>query len=215
MKRILLGCLVGELSILLLFVSNRKLVLFLMFLLSIFIVIITFGMNDFGYVVKNLVYFYLVSMLLGGGISFFLNEFHVPYVVIILISLFVFLKYIKCMIILKNHYSCYYHVKLYFDENQFVYLNAYLDTGNHLKDPYSHQDIILVNKEKVLSFQNYYYVPYHSLNHSGLLKCIKGRKLEIEEKVHDHFVIGLSEDKIGMDGIDCVISTNILEGLHD
>ncbi len=212
--RLFLGPLLGELSILVLFINNILIINLVKVLLSLLIVLVTFGYKDREYFEKNVIYFYIVSIVMGGGIYFLKNQFKIPYMVIIVIGLFLFYKSIKSLKYLKSNYSNYYEMKIFFDDNNYVNVRAYLDTGNKLVDPYTKKDIILLDKNRIKDVNNYIYVPYNSLNNNGLLKCIRGLKIEIDNKINTSFLIGISEDKIMMDGVDCVISTNIMEGLR-
>ena len=100
-KRIVLGSLVGGLSIFLLFVSFTSFQLFIIkLIISILMVLVTFGYKDIKYVINNVVYLYLLSIILGGflyllkvefsysnsGSVFFKNEFSINFVVLIIIS---------------------------------------------------------------------------------------------------------------------------------
>ena len=58
------------------------------------------------------------------------------------------------------------------------------------------------------------YVPYHSLNNKGLVKCIKPLKLEIDNKYYSNFLLGIMNDKIGISGVDCILNLDVMEGLH-
>jgi hypothetical protein len=58
------------------------------------------------------------------------------------------------------------------------------------------------------------YVPYNSLNNSGLLECYKCKYLEIDGKCYDKFLLGISNDSFFMDGIDCIINNSVMEGLR-
>ena len=212
LKRLIEGSLLGELSIIFLFINNQLLII-LKILLSILMIIYTFNYKDLKYFIKNITYFYLISMLLGGAIYFLKNEFKIPYIYIIIISIFILIKYLKILTNYKIYTSYYYNIDLYFNNKDHLILNAYLDSGNCLKDPYTNKDIILVNKDKVHNKNKSLYVPFSSLNNTDLLECIKGFKLIINGKTNTNFLIGISEDKIMMDGIDCIINNNILEGL--
>ena len=57
------------------------------------------------------------------------------------------------------------------------------------------------------------YVPYNSLNNRGLLECYKCLKIEIDGKSYDKFLLGISNEKFYMDGIDCIINDSVMEGL--
>lgn len=228
-KRLILGSLTGSATLLVLFFKiNNIILLILKFLISILINIISFGYKDIKYLSKNILYFYLVSMLLGGGISFLNNQFSytnnglvftykglgLSYIVIIIISLFIFYKYLHSLKDLKNHYSNYYKCKIIFNDLISIEVNAFLDTGNKLIDPYTHKSIILLDKESYdFSHLNPIYVPYHTLNHQGLLTCYQADKLEIEGRCCSSFLVGVSEENFFIDGINCIINNRIMEEL--
>jgi len=227
--KIILSSLVGTLTLLILFMkmSNFTLLLY-KFLVSIIMVIMAFGFKDIKYTSKNILYFYLVSMLLGGSIYFLNSQFNYSsngfsftsrslynsYAVIIVLGLFIFFKYIKAFKSLKNHYSNYYKCKIYFNSN-FLEVNAFLDTGNKLEDPYTKKSIVLIHDDRMLKEAkiNPIYVPYSSLNNHGLLTCYKATKIEIGGKTFDKFLVGVSNENFFLDGIDCIINNKIMEGL--
>jgi stage II sporulation protein GA (sporulation sigma-E factor processing peptidase) len=207
---------------------NNILLLFFKVIISVVLSIIVFGYKDLKYTLKNILYFYLVSMLLGGAIEFLRNQFRfrnngvvfidnglgLSYIIIFVLGLYVFFNYIKCFKDLKNNYSNYYKCIIYYEDSSIV-VNAFLDTGNKLKDPYSNKSIVLIDKEKIcdLNVRSPVYVPYNSLNNHGLLTCYNGFKLEIDGLFFDKFLIGVSDEKFYMDGIDCILNNSVLEGL--
>ena len=215
----------------LLFIRMSNLV-FLMakFFLSFIMLFITFGYKDIRYFFKNILYFYLVSMLLGGAIEFLDNQFSYSnngmvfyndglsssYLIILFFGIFLFYKYVKSFVNLKNHYSYYHKCNIYFDEFNYVTCNAFLDTGNKLSVSYLNKSIVLVEKEIVekMNVSNPIYVPYNSLNNHGLLECYKCLKLEIDGKFFDKFLLGLSNEKFYLDGVDCIINNSVMEGLR-
>ncbi len=229
-KKIILGSVVGEITLLLLFVEIPNVVFFLIKVLVSFVMIfISFGFGDIKYFFKNVLYFYLISMLMGGAIEFLDNQFsytnnglsfydtglRVNYFFIILLGFFLILKYVRAVVELKNNYSYYHKCKVYFDDNNYVIFNAFLDTGNKLSVPYLNKSIILVDKEKIVNqnISSPIYVPYNSLNNHGLLECYKCLKLEINGKFFDKFLLGVSNEKFFLDGIDCIINNSVMEGL--
>lgn len=143
------------------------------------------------------------------------HDIGISYGVVLLLSLFLFFKYIRSFKELKNHYSQYYTCKIYFDEENCLEVQAFLDTGNQLKDPYSDKSIVLVHEDMIDKSKEYtkLYVPYQSLNHQGLLTCYKALKLEINGKCCNQFLVGLSTENFFMDGIDCIINNRVMEGL--
>lgn len=229
--KIIFSSLFGEVTLLFLFIEmNNILLLLFKFIVSLIMVGICFGFRDIRYFFKNVLYFYLVSMLLGGSIQFLDNQFAysnkgllwrdngigVSYIFIWIIGLFLFLKYIKAFSFLKNNYSYYHKCKIFFDENRSKIFNAFLDTGNKLKVSYLNKSIVLVDKEKIIDIKmnNPIYVPYSSLNNHGLLECYKCLKLEIDGKIYDRFLLGVSDEKFYIDGIDCIINNSVMEGLR-
>ena len=221
--RIFFSSLFGEVTIFALFI-DMNIYLFFVFkvLVSVLMILICFGYKDIRYFGKNITYFYLVSMLLGGSIEFLMNQFSyngdasISYLVIIILSLFLFVKYIKSFVLLKNNYSYYYKCRIFFDNNKSKVFNAFLDTGNKLKVPYLDKSIVLVDKDKVvdIGMKNPIYVPFSSLNNRGLLECYKCLKLEMDGKYFDKFLIGVSDEKFFIDGIDCIINNCVMEGLR-
>lgn len=227
--RLLLGSLIGSLTLIIIFIKMNNLTLIIYkFIISIIMNLISFGYKDIRYLFKNIFYFYLVSIILGGSIYFLNNQFNysnnglsftykdlgLSYIIIIFISLFIFIKYLHSLKELKNNYSNYYKCKIYFSKNKTLEVNAFLDTGNKLKDPYTNKSIILLSKNIYdLSYLNPIYVPYNTLNHHGLLTCYKAEKLEIEGRCCHSFLVGISDENFFIDGINCIINNKIMEDL--
>jgi stage II sporulation protein GA (sporulation sigma-E factor processing peptidase) len=112
---------------------------------------------------------------------------------------------------LKTNYNKYYKIDIYLN-NKIITLNAFLDTGNKLVDPYKGYPIILVNEDKIKDNYNYIYVPYNTISSDGLLKCIKPKKIYIEKIGYKNkFLIGLTNN-ISIDGVDCILNEKLLEG---
>lgn len=229
--RLVLSSLFGTVTLLILFIPfNNITMIIYKLLVSVIMILIAFGYRDFLYFKKNIIYFYLVSMLMGGAIEFLDTQFSysnngigfinngrsISYIVVLIIGLYMFYRYIVSFKDLKNNYSNYYKCSLYFDDLNYVDVSAYLDTGNKLSDPYSNKSIILIDKCLVneVNIRSPIYVPYNSLNNHGLLKCFKPFKIVIDGKENDKFLVGISEEKFYMDGIDCIINTQIMEGLR-
>lgn len=229
--RLILGSFIGNITIILLFIRINNIVFVLSKLVcSLVIILVAFGYKDIKYVIKNITYFYIVSMLLGGGIYFLENQFAYSnkglvfteqdigyyYGIIFILGIFIFIKYLKSIREMGYHYSNYYNCKIYFEDDNVLVVNAFLDTGNKLKDPYSNKSIILVDDKLIDKSRNYVtlYVPYHSLNNQGLLKCYKARRIEIDGKSYDKFLVGISDENFFIDGINCIINNKIMEGLR-
>lgn len=230
LKRLLLGALVGSITILSMFIEMSSFMLFFVkVIISILMVLIVFGYHDFRYLFKNLFYLYTSSIMLGGflyflnlqcsyqqeGLIFYFNGLSVNIIVLIVFSPIIIYAYVKQGLSLKNHYSHYYQIDIYLNNGEIIPVTAFLDTGNHLEDPYQRRPIILLNKELVdFSYGKYkmVLVPYDAINHHGLLKCIVPDKIFIQGVgFRDNFLVGLSNEKIKIDGVDCIMHSKLIE----
>lgn len=226
--RIVLASLLGNISLLLLLVSDSSVLIFVKLLIAFIINLICFGYRDVRYLLKNVIYFYLVSMLLGGVIYFFDLQFSlgdngivtndcnvVYYLLVVVFGVSVLYFYLYKVKDLKNNYNNYYSCLIYLDDDNSIKLSGFLDTGNKLKDPYTNKNIVLINKKVIANFKvhSMIYVPYNSLNNHGLLKCFKVRKIVIDGKESTDFLVGISEEEMFIDGIDCILNTSLMEGL--
>ena len=230
-KKILLGSLIGGISIFTLFLPLSSLTLFLIkILISILMVITTFKYRDIRYTLYNLFYLYTGSLILGGGLYllnvqfsyrqegliFYHNGLSINFILLLILSPIIIYAYIKQAKILKNNYSNYYNVDIYLKDGNKTSLSAFLDTGNKLYDPYQKRPIILVN-QKLFKYdydlQNTVLVPYDTVNDHGLMKCIIPNKIDIVGVgIKRNVLIGLVNNKIKIDGVDCILHTALMEG---
>ena len=224
-KRIFLGAIFGSLSIFLLFFNLNSLILFLLkTIISILMILITFGYKNFDTFKDNLIYLYVLSIILGGGLYLINNQLEYKNSGLIFISkdysinltlililtptlLYLYLKEIKKI---KLNYSKYYQVDIVLDSG-ILNLTAFLDTGNKLVCPITKKPIILIEKELLNTIPNkIIYIPYSSLNNHNLLKCIKPKYIIINNKKIKKVLIGLSEEKFNIPGINCILNERIL-----
>ena len=206
-KRILLGSIIGSISSLLMIYQNN---IIMKILLSILIIIITFGINK---IIKNITYFYLLSIILGGTLYLFdLNIYKLNYQILLLISPILIYLYIKENIKYKNIYLNNYIVEIYIN-NKLYKLEGMIDTGNELKDPYKKRSIILVNINLDYRQFKYLFVPFNALNTQGIIPCIKPDKIIINNKIFTNYLIGLSKDKFHLNGVECILPNTIKEEL--
>lgn len=224
--RIILGSLIGGLSILFLFLNISKVTLFfLKLIIAILMILITFSYKDLRYTLKNLVFLYISSIVLGGalyfiniefsyknnGIVFYNNGYSVNIITILITSPILIYLYIKNMKDIKNNYSKYYKTNIYFKSNHFIELTGYMDTGNNLTDPYKKRMIILVSKEKVSKYiknERKLLVPYNGVS-NGLLSCIRINYVKINDKIFKNVLLGLIDDKIYIDGADIILNNGM------
>lgn len=230
LKRLLLGALIGSITILAMFIQMSSFMLFIIKILtSIFMVLVVFGYNDIKYTLKNLFYLYTSSIILGGflyylnlefsykndGLVFYFDGLSINVIVLIVLSPIIIYAYVKQGLELKNKYSNYYNVDIYFNNGKVIPITAFMDTGNHLEDPYKKRPIILINKDLINVDYNkdkVLLVPYDAINHHGLLKCIIPDKIFIQGVgFRENFLVGLSNDKIRIDGVDCIMNSKLIE----
>ena len=188
--------------------------------------LISFGFKDIKYFIKNLIYMYLSSMIVGGFLTFMNNNLsnynqgllfinsnkRLSIFLSIFLSIIILKIYIKHIKELKTNNNKYYKIDIYFTKDKMISLNAFLDTGNKLIDPYKKRPIILINEKYALCNENYILVPYKTISGSGILKCIKINKIYIESiGYRNKLLVGLT-DKINIDNVDCILNERLLEG---
>lgn len=212
--RIIFSSLLGGIFSLLLFAKVNKIVIEIT---SIILISITaFGYKNIKYLIKNIIYMYLFSVLLGGVIYLFnvrvsTNPF-VSYLIMIIISIEVMVLYVKETKKIKNVYNNTYKVDIYFKDEEKVSLNGFVDTGNNLYDPYQKRPIILVSN-KYYREDNFILVPYSTVNDHGLLKCIKIDKIFIDGTIiKKEVLVSFSDSPILIDGVDVILHKDLVKG---
>ena len=90
--------------------------------------------------------------------------------------------------------------------------NAFLDTGNKLKDQYKKRPIILVNTDKLnFSYEKCILVPYTTVNGEGVIKCLKVDKIIIDKNiVINKPLVGLVKEKFGIEGINMILNNETI-----
>lgn len=203
--RIILGAFIGSLTILILFFKITSFELFLIKVyLSIIMCLISFGFKDLKYTLKNILFLYLVSIILGGflyminiefgykneGLVFINKGISLNVIFLIIFSPIVLYIYVKEMKNYKAKIGNYYKVNIYIGK-KVLNLNGYLDTGNTLK--YKGRLVILTNIKN--SFKNkIYMIPYMGASGYGVLECIRVRKVEVlDVGVFEDVYLGFSK----------------------
>ena len=225
--KIIFASFLGGLSIIFLFIKLNSFQLFIFkFLISIIMILIAFGYKSIKYTFKNILYLYTSSMILGGFLYFLNTEFSYKQIGLVFINkglsinvvfLIIFCPiilyiYIKQGIWLKNNYSNYYKIKIFLNNKEYNF-NAFLDTGNNLATPISNKPVILIDKK--LEVDKYFYIPYKVVNNKGVIKCFKSDKVIINNREKKGVIVGIMNDKIKIDGIDCLLNKKIMEGIND
>lgn len=222
--RIILGSLFGSLSMFVLFIRFNTISLTIFkTIISSFMLNITFGYKDIKYFFKNMYYLYLISIIMGGLLYFinnsfsnsngllFYNSFKINILLGIILSIIGVRVFIKNTKDLKLNYNKYLNAIIYFKDYK-INVNAFVDTGNKLKDPYTFKPIILVDTKLIKEIDNPIYVPFKTCNNEGLLKCIKANKIYIDGIGYKkNFLVGLT-NSIKIDGVNCLLNEMLMEG---
>lgn len=228
LKRLLLASLVGALSIFSLFYPFNSFTLFLLkAVISIFMVLISFGFKDIKYTINNIIYLYLVSIILGGalylindslaykntGLIFYHNGFSINLVLVFILSPIILFIYVKKQRKLKEEYVKKYEVKITFLNGKTKLLTGFLDTGNNLYDPYKKRPIIVINKSVLGSYNpRCILVPCKTVNKESLLKCFKIKKIIINgKKIETECLVGITDNNFGIEGVDLLLHEKLIK----
>lgn len=227
--RLILGAIVGAISILTLFISISSLTLFIIkLIISVIMVLTSFGFKNLKYTINNLVYLYLLSIILGGflyfvndelsykheGLIFFHNGLGINVILILLLSPIIIFIYIKKSRKLKWEYSKFYEVKITFLNGKEANLTGFLDTGNDLYDPYKKRPILIINE---LALKGYnprcVLVPCFTVNKESMIRCFKIKKLVVNgKKIDKEVMVGISDNNFNIEGAQLLLHKNILKG---
>lgn len=206
--RIILSSLFGEISLLYLFVNlnNLELTIFKL-LIGVIMNLIAFSYNDLKEFIKRLIYFYMFSFFLGGTLYYLKIESLIKYQYYLLLIPIIMniLKYFTYN--LKNIISLRHKVTIYLKNGKVLYLNGYMDTGNTLKEPYGNKNVIIINKN---INENFFLVPFKTIDNSSLIKCFKPKKVYIDGLgERKDIVVGISNKKFK--GFNCLLNYNLME----
>ncbi len=215
-RRLIVSSLFGSITLITLFIKIHYLVLlFLKLLVGLIMCIIAFGYKNIKYTFYNMLYLFMTSFILGGFMYYLNLEYSNKFIILLVgpFILFIFIKSIKALREIKNYY---YKVSIVFKSGYELVLTGFLDTGNRLVDPVTNKPIIIINKKKIkgkLNIRSPMYVPYHALNHEGILECVKPKKIMIDDKEVKGYLIGLSNDSFKLNGVDCLLNYKIWEDI--
>lgn len=204
-----MSCLVGEISILYVFISMNNLLLVLFKLvLGIIMIIILYGYNDIKSLLKEIVYFYILCFFLGGSLYYFKIENLMKYQYVLLLAPIIMNIYKYFEYNLKNILTTRYKVTIYLNNGKVLYLNGMLDTGNSLVEPYNGKKVIMINKSVS---EDFFLVPYKTINSTSLLKCFTPKKVFIDGLgQRDDVVVGVVNKKFN--GFNCLLNYKLMEG---
>lgn len=214
--RITLGSLVGEASMITLFIRFDRIEIFLFkVILNLAMVVVAFSFKDLKYTFYNAIYLYLIGIILGGFEFYLYNEFMVggafgiKYMIILALSPVVLYVYYKLSLRCKRDYSHRHSLKIVYEGGVFEG-TGFLDSGNKLVSPISGKPIILVEKEYILYHKlKLVPVPYNALNHHGLLYCFNPDELLVDGNEYKGVLVGLSEVKFNIDGCNALLNARM------
>lgn len=220
-KNIFIGSLIGSILSFNIFFPKLNNI-FIIILISILMVLVSFGFKDFIYFKNNIIYFYMISVVYGGFIYLinlkfnpFFNEkiyyekkILINFIGLLILSPIVYFLIIESYKNLKNKNGLLYQVKVVLNKKLYEITGLY-DTGNKVKDPYKNRPVILINK-KILSCdinnKSPIYVPCNLINGEVLIRCYKPKVLIINNKVVNNCLIGVTDYDYSFDGVDAIIS---------
>lgn len=206
--RIVLGSLFGEITIIYLFINMKNSLLFITkIIIGLIMIYISFGYNNLKTLIKNSIYYYLLSFVLGGFLYYLKIENLIKYKYLLLfipifLHIYEYFEY-NLKINIKNKYR----VNIYLNNGKILYLNGFMDTGNTLIEPFSKRKVIIINKK---INEKFYLVPYETVNSSSLMKCFNPKRVYIEG-IGDRNDISVGITNIKFKGFDCLLNSKLLE----
>ena len=194
LKRLSLGALAGLLTIPVIFIKIPPFLLIsLRLLLGLLMVIVTFKYKNILYTLKNILYLYMISTIIGGFLYYLSLEVSYQVFLIVLVPFYLYLVYF--MIKKDKRLRTYsYGIRVLINHHE-ITLKGYLDTGNSVRDYLLKNKVIIVSNEVIKSYlknQSFYYLNINTVSGAELLRCYKVNKVLINNHVIDKCVIGVS-----------------------
>ena len=209
---IIISCLIGEISIISLFVNmNEYIFILFKFLLAVLMIYIIDRNNNIKTIIRNLFYYFIISFFLGGTLYYLKNESVIKYKFILLLTPIIMNIYEYFTYNLKSILNLNYKVTIYLNNGKILYLNGKLDTANTLIEPYTNKKVIIINY-KLIKNENFYLVPYTTINSSSLLKCFNPKKVYIDG-IGERKDISIGVTKEKFNGFNCLLNYRIMEDL--
>lgn len=189
LKRVFLSSLIGELSLITLFIRLDNIFLLLLkLILSLIMVFISFGKNNY---LNNLFYFYIITIILGGS-SYLINgsNMYTNLVLMVILSPIIITLYIINARRIKKELTIVHDV-IIVDSDNTIKLRGIMDTGNNVICPITRLPVVFVSDRLKLKSNKLFVVPYRTIDNEGVLNC----------KMPDEFI---------MDGkiVKCLVATS-------
>lgn len=189
LKRVFLSSLIGELSLITLFIRLDNIFLLLLkLILSFIMVLLSFGKNNY---FNNLFYFYIITIILGGS-SYLINgsNMYTNLVLMVILSPIIITLYIINARRIKKELTIVHDV-IIVDSDNTIKLRGIMDTGNNVVCPITRLPVVFVSDKLKLDSNKLFVVPYRTIDNEGVLNC----------KMPDEFI---------MDGkiVKCLVATS-------
>ncbi len=215
-KRIILGSIFGSLIIFILFLRlNKYILLIIKIITGIIILIITFSYKNIKYLIENIIYFYMCSIILSGFLYFLKIEFNnMSYLISLLIAPLILFLYIKEQNRYKKVINHYRNVIINFKNGKSITLTGFIDSGNHLKDPITNKYIIIINKrvlKGIYSIRSPVYVCINTINGSSILPCVSIKSIVVNNKEYNNYLLGIVNN---LKDIDCLLNYKLMEDIY-
>ena len=185
-------------------------------------ILISFGFKNIKYFINNLVYLYLLSIILGGalyfindnlsfkntGLIFYHNSFSINILLAFIISPVIIYIYIKKQRKLKEEYKNLYKVEITLLTGKKLYLTGFLDTGNTLIDPYKKRPIVLIEKSVLKDYKpKCILVPIYTVNKESMIKCFRIKEIVINgKKMENECLVGISDNNFNMEDANILLN---------
>ncbi len=179
---------------------------------------IAYGFKNFIYTFHNMIYLYMSSIILAGFLYYLTDELgiassNINYIALVILAPLVLGVYVYQTKKLKQKQNLSYRVKVVFKNNKELLLDGFIDSGNKLKDPFTNKYIIIVD-ESIYKSTNPIYVPFKGVNKTGLIKCFSLDHIEINNRIFKNYLLGVSDEKINLDGSNCLLNYKLLEEIN-
>ena len=230
-RKLLFGAILGAISLVILFIPINNIVLFVFkILVSILMLLISFGYKSIKYMADNFIYLYMCSVILGGflyflslefsykneGLIFYFDGFSINYIVLIILAPIILFLYIKEQKRYKSTIKYNMNVSICFKNGKTLNCNGFLDTGNKLRDPITHKYVILLSKKLLVPYINNkspIYVPFKVVGYSGIIECFSIRYLKINNSILNNYLVGIIPDGMNKISMDCLLNYKIMEDI--
>lgn len=169
LSRVFLSSLIGEVSLIPLFIRLDNIFLLLLkIFLSLIMVLISFGKNNY---FNNIFYFYIITIILGGS-SYLIdgNNMYVNLVLMIILGPIIIFLYIINSKRIKLELTCVHDV-IIVDKDNTIKLRGIMDTGNNVVCPITKIPVVFVNPSIKLLSNKSFVVPYRTIDNEGILNC--------------------------------------------